>query len=103
MVRVAAPSTRHQLVDIVPLMTARRERRLVRLAWEIGLAGLAVMVAGLVLLIVDWRIDSSILSTNAPWFANAILVGALGVILQLAAQAVRPGGCCLGSWTGLRG
>jgi signal transduction histidine kinase len=62
-------------------MTVLWERRLVRLAWGIGLVGLALMVAGLVLLIVDWRIDSSILSTNAPWFANAILVGALGVLI----------------------
>jgi hypothetical protein len=64
-------------------MTARWERRAVRLAWGAGLTGLLLMVGGLVLLVLDWKIDSSILSTNAAWFANAIVVGTLGVLIAV--------------------
>src|ERR1700680_2509483 len=63
------------------MITARTERRAIRLAWAISLTGLLLMITGLVLLIVDWKIDSSIFSSQFTWFANAILVGALGVLI----------------------
>lgn len=42
----AAPSTADQAVDIVPFMTARWERRVVRLAWGIGLRSLGPTPVG---------------------------------------------------------
>ena len=63
------------------MTTARTERRAIRLAWAVCATGLVLMVAGLVLLVVDWKTDSSIFSAQFTWFANAILVGALGVLI----------------------
>jgi len=60
---------------------SRTERRAVRLAWMLGLTGLVLMITGLVLLIVDWKTDSSIFSTQFTWFANAVLIGALGLLI----------------------
>jgi signal transduction histidine kinase len=64
-------------------MTARWERRAVRLAWGVWLTALLLMAAAFVLLVLDWKIDSTILSTNAAWFANAIAVGTLGVLIAV--------------------
>src|SRR5450631_1550916 len=55
----AAPSTANQPHHMVALMTARWERRVVQLAWGVGLCSLGLMAANLVLLALDWKaIDS---------------------------------------------
>jgi hypothetical protein len=44
-----APSTADELTDIVPLMTARWERRSARLAWGIGLCSAGLLVVSVVM------------------------------------------------------
>jgi signal transduction histidine kinase len=62
-------------------MTARWDRRAVRLAWGIGLCSLAFVVATVVLLALDWSVLIGPVTSQAPWFLNAIIVGALGVLI----------------------
>ena len=77
----AAPSTVHQAVDIVLAMTARWERRAVRLAWGIGLSSLGLLVASLVLLALDWKAIDSPATAQFQYFVGAPIVGILGVMI----------------------
>jgi hypothetical protein len=62
-------------------MTARWERRAVRLAWGIGLCSLVLVVASLVLLALDWKAIDSPLTAQLPVFLGAPIVGVLGVLI----------------------
>jgi signal transduction histidine kinase len=62
-------------------MTTRWERRAVRLAWGIGLSGLVLMVASLVLLILDWKAIDAPATTQFQYFLQAPIVGILGVLI----------------------
>jgi signal transduction histidine kinase len=62
-------------------MTARWERRVVRLAWGTGLTSLGFMVATVVLLALNWSALRDQISEQLPWFTNAIIVAALGVLI----------------------
>ena len=62
-------------------MTDRGERRAVRLAWGIGLTGLLLVGASVVLLALDWRAFTSPFDEQLFWFANALSLGALGVLI----------------------
>ena len=57
------------------------QRSATRLAWSLGIICLACVVASLVLLVVDWKAIDSPNTSQAPWIANAIIVGALGVLI----------------------
>jgi prepilin signal peptidase PulO-like enzyme (type II secretory pathway) len=75
------PSTAHQPVDIVALMTERWDRRAVRLAWAIELFSLVLVIASLVLLALDWQTLDSPFITQLPVFLGALIVGILGVLI----------------------
>ena len=62
-------------------MTARWERRAVRLAWGIGLCSLGLVVASLVLLALDWKAIDSPLTASLPVFLGALITGILGVLI----------------------
>jgi signal transduction histidine kinase len=51
------------------------------LAWSLGIISLVCVIASLVLLVVDWKAIDSPYTSQAPWIANAIIVGALGVLI----------------------
>jgi hypothetical protein len=53
----------------------------VRLAWGIGLCSLGLVVATMVLLALDWSALIGPITSQVPWFLNAIIVGALGVLI----------------------
>ena len=53
----------------------------IRLAWAIGLLCLALVVASLVLLVLDWPAIDSVFTAQVPWFLNAIITGVLGVLI----------------------
>ena len=77
----AVPSTAHQVVDIVPTMTTRWERRAVRLAWGIGLCSLGLVIASLVLLALDWKAIDSPFTAQFTYFLAAPITGILGVLI----------------------
>ncbi len=62
-------------------MTARWERRAVRVAWAIGLCSLGLLVASLVLLALDWKAIDSPLTASLPVFLGALITGILGVLI----------------------
>ena len=57
------------------------QRSASRLAWGIGVICLGCVIAGVVLLVLDWKAIDSPYTTQAPWIANAIIVGALGILI----------------------
>ena len=57
------------------------QRRASQLAWGMGVLCAACVVASLVLLVLDWKAIDSPYTSQAPWIANAIIVGALGVLI----------------------
>jgi hypothetical protein len=62
-------------------MTLRWERRAVRLAWGIGLCSLGLVVASLVLMALDWKAIDSPVTAQLPWYLDAVVAGALGVLI----------------------
>jgi hypothetical protein len=62
-------------------MTARWDRRAVRLAWAIELFSLVLVIAILVLLALDWQTLDSPFATQLPVFIGALIVGILGVLI----------------------
>ena len=56
-------------------------RSAVRLAWGIGLLTLALVVASLVLLALDWSAIDSVFTAQVPWLLNAVITGVLGVLI----------------------
>jgi signal transduction histidine kinase len=62
-------------------MTARWERRPVRVAWGIGLCSLGLLVASLVLLALDSQAIDSPGTAQFPHFLQAPIVGILGVLI----------------------
>jgi hypothetical protein len=62
-------------------MTARSELRAVRLAWGIGLCSLGVLVAGLVLLALDWKAIDSPGTGELPLFLGTPITGILGLLI----------------------
>jgi signal transduction histidine kinase len=62
-------------------MTARWERRAVRLAWGIGLCSLGLLVASLALLALDWKAIDSPLTASVPVFLGALITGIVGVLI----------------------
>lgn len=74
-------------------MTERWERRAVPLAWGIGLTNLVLVAASVVLLALDWKAIDSPYTAQAPWIANAIIVGALGVLIATRRPGTPSGGC----------
>jgi hypothetical protein len=89
-----APSTAHQPVDIVALMTARWDRRAVRLAWAIELFSLVLVIASLVLLALDGKAIDSPLTAYLPQFLGTLVAGILGVMIA-ARQPKNPIGWLL--------
>jgi signal transduction histidine kinase len=77
----AAPSTTHQRLNTISFMTARWERRAVRLAWGTGLTSFGFVIAIVVLLALNWSALGDQISVQFPWFTNAIIVAALGVLI----------------------
>jgi signal transduction histidine kinase len=75
------PSTSHLAVDMVSVMTARSERRAVRLAWGIGLCALGLIVVSLVLLVLDGKAIDSAGTAQLPYFLQAPVVGIVGVLI----------------------
>jgi signal transduction histidine kinase len=57
------------------------QRTASRLAWGIGIINMILVVVGIVLLAMDWKAIDSALTAQAPWIANAVIVGALGVLI----------------------
>ncbi|MFI5284875.1 MAG: histidine kinase [Candidatus Dormibacteria bacterium] len=57
------------------------QRHALRLALGIGAVYLACVIASLVLLALDWKAIDSAYTSQAPWIANAIIVGALGILI----------------------
>ena len=57
------------------------QRAASRLALAIGVICAACVIASLVLLVLDWKAINSPYTSQAPWIANAIVVGALGVLI----------------------
>jgi signal transduction histidine kinase len=57
------------------------QRAASRLAWGIGVLSTACVIASLVLLVLDWKAIDSPYTSQAPWIANAIIVGALGILI----------------------
>ncbi|MEO8899257.1 MAG: sensor histidine kinase [Candidatus Dormibacter sp.] len=62
-------------------MTARWERRAVRLAWGIGLFSLVLFVSGAVLLALDWKVVD--LRAASPIFIGAPIAGVFGVLIAV--------------------
>jgi hypothetical protein len=62
-------------------MTARWERRAVRLAWSVGLCALGLVAASMVLLALDWRAIDSPGTAQLTLFLGAPINGALGVLI----------------------
>jgi signal transduction histidine kinase len=62
-------------------MTARWERRTVRLAWWTGLWSLGLVVVSLVLLALDWKAIDSPGTAELPYFLGAPIAGILGVLI----------------------
>src|SRR5580700_5325182 len=60
---------------------AMNQRTASRLAWGIGIINMILVVVGIVLLAMDWKAIDSALTAQAPWIANAVIVGALGVLI----------------------
>jgi len=58
-----------------------KARTAVRLAWGIGAFSAAGVIASLVLLALDWRAISDPFAAQVPWFINAVITGALGVLI----------------------
>jgi hypothetical protein len=52
-----------------------------RLAQGIGVLSAACVVAAVVLLVLDWKAIDSPYTSQAPWIANAIIIGALGLLI----------------------
>jgi signal transduction histidine kinase len=52
-----------------------------RLAWGIGTFCLVLVVAGLVLLLLDWPAIDSPFTAQTPWFLDAVITGVLGVLI----------------------
>ena len=61
-------------------MTARSERRAVRLAWGSGLSCLVLLVLGLILLALDSSAIDSLVTAQFQYFLQAPIVGVLGVL-----------------------
>jgi signal transduction histidine kinase len=57
------------------------QRSATRLAWSLGVVCLACVIASLVLLVLDWKAIDSVSTSQAPWIANAVIVGALGLLI----------------------
>jgi signal transduction histidine kinase len=62
-------------------MTARGDRRAVRLAWAIELFSLGLVIASLVLLALDWQALDSPFTAQLPVFLAPLTVGILGVLI----------------------
>jgi signal transduction histidine kinase len=62
-------------------MTAPSALRARRLAWGIWLFSVALLVAALVLLVLDWTAIDSILTAQALFFLEAGIAGVLGVLI----------------------
>jgi signal transduction histidine kinase len=62
-------------------MTARWERRAVRLAWGVGLCSLGLVIASLVLLALDWKAIDSPFTAQFTYFLAAPITGILGVLI----------------------
>src|ERR1017187_5006929 len=77
----AAPSTASQPLHMVALMTARWERRAVRLAWGIALGTFGLVVASLILLALDWKAIDSLVTAQPLNFLQAPIVGILGLLI----------------------
>jgi signal transduction histidine kinase len=70
------------------------QRSASRLAWGIGVLCLACVIASLVLLVLDWKAIDSPFTSQAPWIADAIIVGALGTLIA-SRRAANPIGWLL--------
>src|ERR1700680_415049 len=64
-------------------MTARWERRAVRLAWSGGLCALGLVTASVVLLALDWEAIDSPGTAQLTLFLGAPINGALGVLIAI--------------------
>jgi len=64
-------------------MTARWERRAVRLAWGTGLCSLGLVIASLVLLVLDWKAIDTPATAQLSNFLSAPIVGILGVLVAV--------------------
>ena len=64
-------------------MTARWERRAVRLAWGTGLCSLGLVIASLVLLVLDWKAIDTPDTAQLSNFLSAPIVGILGVLVAV--------------------
>ena len=62
-------------------MTARWDRRAVRLAWAIELFSLVLVIASLVLLALDWQTLASPFTAQLPVFLGTLVAGTLGVLI----------------------
>jgi len=62
-------------------MTARWERRAVRLAWSVGLCALGLVTASVVLLALDWEAIDSPGTAQLTLFLGAPINGVLGVLI----------------------
>jgi signal transduction histidine kinase len=62
-------------------MTARWERRAVRLAWGTGLFCLVLLVASLVFLALDWKAIDSVITAGVPFYLATPITGVLGVLI----------------------
>jgi signal transduction histidine kinase len=65
------------------LMTARWERRAVRLAWGTGLCCLVLVIGSLVLLVLDWKAIDTPDTAELSNFLSAPIVGILGVLIAV--------------------
>ena len=96
-------------------MTARWERRAVRLAWGVGLCSLGLVAANLVLLALDWKaIDSQTVQGAVPYLVQAPIVAILGLLIAvrrprnsigwlLLAVAAAEAICCFAAFVAIRG
>jgi signal transduction histidine kinase len=65
-------------------MTARLERRAVRLAWGVGLCSLGLVAATLVLMALDWKaVDAQTGVPFVPYLAQAPIVAILGLLIAV--------------------
>ena len=79
----SAPSTAGNAIHIVAVMTERWDRRAVALAWSIGACALALWIAGLVLLALDWAAIDSPGTAQLTLFVAVPINGALGVLIAI--------------------
>jgi signal transduction histidine kinase len=96
-------------------MTARWERRAVRLAWGVGLCSLGLVAANLVLLALDWKaVDAQTGVPFVPFLVQAPIVAILGLLIAvrrprnsigwlLLAVAAAEAICCFAAVVALRG